>query len=145
MIVGIPKETAPHERRVALVPELIPKLTQASLEVLVQPGAGVAAGFPDSIYLEKGARLEPDLIPKLDILLKVQPPTLEEIGKLKPGSTFIGCLQPYTQFAEIEALAAGRITAFSLELVPRIARAQPMDALTSQAATSTTPSTRHPS
>jgi proton-translocating NAD(P)+ transhydrogenase subunit alpha len=136
MIVGIPKETAPHERRVALVPELIPKLTQASLEVLVQPGAGVLAGFPDSIYLEKGARLEPDLIPKLDILLKVQPPTLEEIGKLKPGSTFIGCLQPYTQFAEIEALAAGRITAFSLELVPRIARAQPMDALSAMSTVS---------
>jgi NAD(P) transhydrogenase subunit alpha len=136
MIVGIPKETAPHERRVALVPELIPKLTQASLEVWVQPGAGVAAGFPDSIYLEKGARLEPDLIPELDILLKVQPPTLEEIGKLKPGSTFIGCLQPYTRFAEIEALATGRVTAFSLELMPRIARAQPMDALSAMSTVS---------
>ncbi|HZX61058.1 MAG TPA: NAD(P)(+) transhydrogenase (Re/Si-specific) subunit alpha, partial [Candidatus Methylomirabilis sp.] len=75
MIVGVPTETLPGERRVALVPELVPKLTKAGLQVLVQPGAGAAAGFSDRSYLERGARLEPEIFQRADILLKVQPPT----------------------------------------------------------------------
>ncbi len=129
MIVGVPTEKLPGERRVALVPELVPKLTKAGLEVLVQSGAGAAAGFSDHSYLERGARLEPEIFQRADILLKVQPPTADEIGRMKEGSTLIGFLQPYTSAAEIRSLAARKVTAFSMELMPRITRAQPMDAL----------------
>ena len=129
MIVSVPKESAPGERRVALVPELVPKLIKAGLEVVVQSGAGAAAGFLDSSYLGVGARIEPEVFGKADVLLKVQAPTTIEIEEMKAGATLIGFLQPYTSTAEIQALAARRITAFSMELMPRIARAQPMDAL----------------
>jgi NAD(P) transhydrogenase subunit alpha len=129
MIVGVPNETAPGERRVALVPDLVPRLTGAGLEVVLEAGAGAAAGFPDSSYQEKGARLEPDAIGRADILLKVQPPNTDEIARLGEGSTLIGLLLPYTNAAGIKALAARRVTAFSMELMPRITRAQPMDVL----------------
>jgi NAD(P) transhydrogenase subunit alpha len=130
MIVCVPKEMVTGERRVALVPELVPKLTAANLEVVVQSGAGAAAGFLDSDFREKGARLEPDdVLAMADVLLKVQPPTVEEIGRLKPGSTLIGFLQPYTGAAAIQGLAARQVTAFAMEFMPRITRAQPMDAL----------------
>src|SRR5712691_7835834 len=129
MIVGVPKETVPGERRVALVPELVPKLTKAGLDVVVQGDAGAAAGFLDAAYADKGARVEPEVFDKVDVLLKVQPPTIGEIGRINPGSILIGFLQPYANQAGIQALAARRITAFSMELMPRITRAQPMDAL----------------
>jgi NAD(P) transhydrogenase subunit alpha len=129
MIVSVPKESVPGERRVALVPELVPKLTKAGLEVIVEWRAGVEAGFSDSSYTEKGARIDADIFEKADVLLKVQPPTPAEIDKMKTGATLIGFLQPYTSVAEIQALAARRITAFSMELMPRITRAQPMDTL----------------
>jgi NAD(P) transhydrogenase subunit alpha len=129
MIVGVPLETAPGERRVALVPELVPKLTKAGLEVIIQAAAGTAAGYLDPSYVDKGARLEADIFERADILLKVQPPILDEIGRMKAGATLIGFLQPYTKAAEIKALATRKVTAFSMELMPRITRAQPMDAL----------------
>jgi len=129
MIVGVPKETVPGERRVALVPELIAKFTKAGLDVVVQAGAGTAAGFLDASYLEKGARIESDVLAKADILLKVQPPTAEEIGQIKEGATLIGFLQSYANAAGIQALAARKVTAFAMELMPRITRAQSMDAL----------------
>jgi H+-translocating NAD(P) transhydrogenase subunit alpha len=129
MIVSVPKESAPGERRVALVPELVSKLTKAGLEVVVQSGAGAAAGFLDPSYIGVGARIEPEVFNKADVLLKVQPPTAVEIEQMKSGATLIGFLQPYTSTAEIKALAARRITAFSMELMPRITRAQSMDAL----------------
>jgi NAD(P) transhydrogenase subunit alpha len=129
MIVSVPKESAPGERRVALVPELVSKLTKAGLEVVVQSGAGAAAGFLDPSYTGVGARIEPEVFNKADVLLKVQPPTAVEIEQMKVGATLIGFLQPYTSTAEIKALTARRITAFSMELMPRITRAQSMDAL----------------
>ncbi len=129
MIVGVPKETAPEERRVALVPDLAAKLVQAKLEVVVQAGAGTAAGFLDGAYAEKGARIEADALGNADVVLKVQPPTPDEIARLKSEAIVIGFLQPYTNGAGIHALAAKRITAFAMELMPRITRAQPMDAL----------------
>jgi len=95
----------------------------------VQSGAGAAAGFLDPSYIDAGARIEPDVFENADVLLKVQPPTAAEIDRMKAGATLIGFLQPYTSVAEIRALAARRITAFSMELMPRITRAQPMDAL----------------
>jgi NAD(P) transhydrogenase subunit alpha len=129
MIVSVPKETVAGERRVALVPDLVPKLVRPGLEVLVQSAAGGAAGFADSAYQEKGARLEPDVINQADVVLKVQPPTAAEIGMIKAGSTLIGLLQPYSNNAGIQALAERKITAFAMELMPRITRAQAMDAL----------------
>jgi len=129
MVVSVPKETAPNEQRVGLVPELVPKLTKAGLDVIVQSGAGLSAGFLDAAYVEKGARLEAEVFDKADIILKVQPPTIEEIARMKEGSILIGFLQPYTNTTGIKALAARKVTAFSMELMPRITRAQPMDAL----------------
>ncbi len=129
MILGVPQETAPGERRVALVPDLVPKLTGAGVEVVVQPGAGTAAGFADATYQEKGARLEPDPLSGADVVVKVQPPTAEETGRLKGGATLVGFLQPYSNLDGITALAARQVTAFAMELMPRITRAQPMDAL----------------
>jgi H+-translocating NAD(P) transhydrogenase subunit alpha len=129
MIIGVPKEAFPGERRVALVPELVSKFGKAGLEVIVQRGAGTAAGFLDPSYALQGARLVPDVFDEADILLTVQPPTVDEIGKLKQGSTLIGFLQPHTNASGIQALVARNVTAFAMELMPRIARAQPMDAL----------------
>jgi proton-translocating NAD(P)+ transhydrogenase subunit alpha len=129
MIVSVPKDTFPGEQRVALVPELVPKLTKTSLEVFVQYGAGESAGFFDAEYEGKGARLEEEVFGKADILLKVQPPTIDEIGRMNEHSVLISFLQPYTNTTAIKALAARRITAFSMEFLPRITRAQSMDAL----------------
>jgi NAD(P) transhydrogenase subunit alpha len=129
MIVSVPKETAPGERRVALVPDLVPKLVKAGLEVVVQSGAGTSAGFLDPTYREQGAHLEAEVLAQANILLKVQPPTAAEAGTIKEGATLIGFLQPYTNAAGIQALAARKVTAFAMELMPRITRAQSMDAL----------------
>jgi H+-translocating NAD(P) transhydrogenase subunit alpha len=129
MRVGVPKETVEGERRVALVPDLVGKLKQGGVEVLLQRGAGQEAGYPDALYQEKGVRLEANVLSTSDILLKVQPPTLAEIGQLKEGALTIGLLQPYTALAEIQALARRKITAFAMELMPRITRAQAMDVL----------------
>jgi NAD(P) transhydrogenase subunit alpha len=129
MIVFVPKETAPGERRVALVPDLAGPLVKAGLEVVVQPDVGTLAGFPDDAYRTQGARLEADALAAGDVVLKVQPPTVEEVAAFKEGATLIGFLQPYTNAAGIRALAARRVTAFAMELMPRITRAQPMDAL----------------
>ena len=129
MIVGIPKEVFVGERRVALVPELVPRLIQAGLEVHLQTGAGDEAGFVDEEYASKGALLQPEVLGGSDILLKVRPCTGDEIARLRPATTFIGFLEPFTQTTEIGLLAERRVTAFAMELMPRIARAQPMDSL----------------
>jgi H+-translocating NAD(P) transhydrogenase subunit alpha len=129
MIVGVPKETIAGERRVALVPDLVSPLTKAGLEVIVEAGAGSEAGFVDAAYREKGARIEPDVLDRADILLKVQPPISAEIARIRVGANLIGFLQPYTNAADIQALAARKVTAFAMELMPRITRAQSMDAL----------------
>lgn len=129
MMVGVPREVVPGERRVALVPDLVPQLTKAGLQVLVEPQAGVAAAFLDASYQAKGAQLASDVLPRADILLKVQPPTLEEVGRIKEGAILIGFLQPHSQAEAIQALAARKVTAFAMERMPRISRAQAMDAL----------------
>jgi NAD(P) transhydrogenase subunit alpha len=129
MIVTVPKETVAGERRVALVPDLVSKLTKAGFEVVVQPGAGADAGFSDSAYLEQGARIQSEIFERADILLKVQPPSAEETARIKEGATLIGFLQPYANAVGIQALAARQVTAFAMELMPRITRAQSMDAL----------------
>jgi NAD(P) transhydrogenase subunit alpha len=129
MIVGVPRETVAGERRVALVPDLVPKLVKAGLDVVVEPGAGAEAGYPDAAYAEKGARLEADALARADVLLKVQPPTADETGRIRERATLIGFLQPYRGPDAIRPLAARQVTAFAMELMPRITRAQSMDAL----------------
>jgi NAD(P) transhydrogenase subunit alpha len=129
MIVSVPREILPGERRVALTPDLVPKLTKSGMSVLLESDAGTAAGFPDSEYREQGAIFDASVLSKAEIILKVRPPTAEEIGRVKEGALLIGFLQPWTNESGIKALAERRITAFALELMPRIARAQPMDAL----------------
>jgi NAD(P) transhydrogenase subunit alpha len=127
--IGVVRESIAGERRVALVPEHLSKLKAAGLEVWVQTGAGGAAGFPDAAYEEQGAHLGDEVLGRVDVVLKVQPPSAEETSALKEEAVVIGLLQPYTNGAGIQALAERRVAAFALELVPRISRAQAMDAL----------------
>ena len=137
--IGVPSETLQGERRVALVPDGASRLAGYGLEVIVQSGAGSAAGFCDDAYREAGALVEADrkaLLAAADVVLAVQPPVIEDVGLLKSGAVTISFLQPATQGAVVEALAAQGVTAFSLELLPRISRAQSMDALSSQASLS---------
>jgi NAD(P) transhydrogenase subunit alpha len=136
MLVGVPKETASGERRVALVPDLVAKLTKAGLETLVQPGAGAAAGFADNAYRDQGAHLEENVLAQADILLKVQPPTRQEAGLIKEGAFLIGCLRPYVNAEHFQILASRNVTAFAMELMPRITRAQSMDVLSAMSTVS---------
>jgi NAD(P) transhydrogenase subunit alpha len=133
MRIAVPKETAAGERRVALVPEVVRKLA-ATHEVVVEAGAGAGALIPDELYEEAGAKIAPDAnaIWNADVVAKVAPPSSEEIGRLGPNSVLIGFLQPLTASETIRALASSNATAFALEAVPRISRAQSMDALSSQ-------------
>ncbi len=136
MKVAIPKETAAGERRVALVPDTATKLIAAGLQVSIQSGAGDSAYLPDTAYAAAGVTVVPgtaELQADADAVLKVQPPDPAEVKLLKRGAVLISFLQPATQADVVRALAAQQITAFSLELVPRISRAQSMDALSSQA------------
>jgi H+-translocating NAD(P) transhydrogenase subunit alpha len=131
MRVGIPRETTQGERRVALVPETAGKLAAAGFELLVEPGAGNAASFPDDAYTEAGATLGDPW--EADGVVKVRKPSPEEVGRLHTGQLLIGFLEPLSDQAGVEALAARGVTAFALESLPRITRAQTMDALSSQA------------
>ena len=134
MKVGVPKETAERERRVALVPEVVGKLTAEDHEVVVQSGAGAGAMIPDELFSEAGATVtdsESDVW-GADVVVKVAKPSAEEIGKLGSDSVLIGFLSPLTAPDTIKGLAAAGATAFALEAVPRISRAQSMDALSSQ-------------
>jgi proton-translocating NAD(P)+ transhydrogenase subunit alpha len=132
MRVGVPKESAAGERRVALVPELVSRLVPGGFEVLVEQGAGEAASFLDSAYEEAGARIVSDPY-DVDAVVKVQGPSAEETARLREGQVLIGFLQPLTDREGIERLSARGVTAFAMESIPRITRAQPMDALSSQA------------
>jgi proton-translocating NAD(P)+ transhydrogenase subunit alpha len=135
MEIGVPKETVPGERRVALVPEVVGKLAAAGHELLVQRGAGAGALIPDQQFEAAGARLveAPGQAFAARIVIKVAPPDPEEIAMLGGDSVLIGFLAPLTNGAGIKAIAATGATSFALEAVPRISRAQSMDALSSQA------------
>ncbi|HEY4872699.1 MAG TPA: NAD(P) transhydrogenase subunit alpha [Steroidobacteraceae bacterium] len=131
--IGALREAAPHETRVSLVPEVAEKFAASGAHVLMERGAGERARFLDSAYknvewLDSGAVLE-----RADVVLSVQPLTVEQIGKLKAGAIVIGFMQPHARQAEIALLRERHITSFAMELVPRISRAQSMDALSSQA------------
>src|SRR5438067_1320265 len=132
MRVGVPKETADGERRVALVPEVVSRLLPGGFDVLVERGAGEAASFPNDAFEEAGARLVADAY-EADCVVKVQKPSAEEVARLRDRQVLIGFLQPLTDTEGIERLAGRGVTAFAMESIPRITRAQPMDALSSQA------------
>ena len=140
MIVGVPKESYPGERRVALVPLVIPSLIKAGLELIVETGAGEQAGYPDSVYVEKGARIVPDrasVFSEADIVVQVLSyGSNDATGKAdlplyKRGQALIGFLRPFGSVDIVQQIAQAGVTAFSVELMPRTTRAQSMDALSS--------------
>jgi NAD(P) transhydrogenase subunit alpha len=136
MKVGVAKETAPGERRVALVPEVLGKLTAAGLEVLVERGAGAGSLIPDAAYAEAGATLvsTDELYRDADAILRVAKPSESEIGRLRSGQAVLGLLSPLIDPKTARALADSGVTAISLDAIPRtLSRAQTMDALSSQA------------
>lgn len=135
MRIGVPRETAPGERRAALVPEAVARLVKAGHEVAVEGGAGAAAGFPDAAYAAAGARLAPGAAAPLaaDLVLKVRRPSPAEAEELTEGAALAAFLAPGQDAALAAILARRRVTAFAMEWVPRTTRAQALDALSSQA------------
>src|SRR5918911_1849616 len=130
MVVGVPKETADGERRVAMVPDVVKRLGAKDVEVVVESGAGEAALIPDALFEEAGAKIGDPW--GADVVVKVAAPTPDEIGKLGDGSILVGFLAPLTSPETTRALADAKVTAFAMEAIPRISRAQSMDALSSQ-------------
>src|SRR5436309_5899167 len=142
MIVGVPKESYPGERRVALVPKVVPSLVKASLQVVLEAGAGIEAGYPDHQYAEKGATILPDrasVFAAADLVLQVLCHGSNDItGKddlplLRAGQLSIGFLPPLGSIDVIRQIASTGVTSFAVELIPRTTRAQSMDALSSMA------------
>ena len=132
MLVGVAKETAAGERRVALVPDAVGRLAGGQVDVAVETSAGVEAFFSDAAYEQQGARIVEAVLGEADLVCKVQKPSPEEIARLREGATLIAFLQPLANADLVSALAERRVTSFSMDSIPRITRAQPMDALSSQ-------------
>jgi NAD(P) transhydrogenase subunit alpha len=133
--IGALRESTAQEARVSLVPEVAEKLAKEGVRVLLQRGAGERAGFPDSLYKSVSWAESPgEVLQAADVLLSVQPLSVEQIGQLKANAVVVGFMQPHARADEVRALVARGVTAFAMELVPRISRAQSMDALSSQAA-----------
>jgi NAD(P) transhydrogenase subunit alpha len=136
MKVGVAKETAPGERRVALVPEALGRLQQAGLEILVEAGAGAGSAIPDSAFTDAGATIVPadELYKQSDVVLRVAKPSSDEVGRLRKGQAVVGFLAPLIDPKLAQDLAGAGVTAISLDAIPRtLSRAQSMDALSSQA------------
>lgn len=132
--LAVPRETAPGERRVALAPSVVKQLDRLGIQVLLEKGAGHASGFEDGDYEGVSVVDASDALYKdADIVLRVQPPTVEESGKLKEGGILMGFLAPHEGDSRIRNLLKRKVTGFAMELVPRITRAQSIDALSSQA------------
>jgi H+-translocating NAD(P) transhydrogenase subunit alpha len=133
--IGVLRESAPRETRVSLVPEVSDKLIKDGARVLIERAAGERAGFPDAAYRNvtwsNGAA---EVLQSADVVLTVQPLSLAQIAQLRPSAVVVGFMQPYARAAEVRALQERGVTSFAMELVPRISRAQSMDALSSQAA-----------
>jgi NAD(P) transhydrogenase subunit alpha len=134
--VGVPRETAAGERRVALVPDAAGRLIAGGFEVLVERGAGQGAYFEDEAYAEAGARLVESVYSEAGVITKVQKPSPEEVAALREGTVLISFLQPLTDAETTRRLADRGVTAFAMESIPRITRAQAMDALSSQSTVS---------
>ncbi|HXJ22963.1 MAG TPA: Re/Si-specific NAD(P)(+) transhydrogenase subunit alpha [Polyangia bacterium] len=136
MKVGIPKEIYPHERRVAAVPDTVAKMRKLGYEVVVEAGAGDASSFADAVYIEAGATISPDaagVYGAADLILKVRQPTASEVELLKPGVTLISFIWPAQNKDLLDRLAARKVTVLAMDAVPRITRAQRMDALSATA------------
>ena len=134
MQIGVPKETAPRERRVALAPDSIARLVKAGAQVVVERGAGAAASFADEAYAAAGATIAATAADAFaaDVVTKVQRPTPDEARAFKNGAVLISLLQPAASADLLPVLSDRKVTALSLERVPRITRAQSMDVLSSQ-------------
>jgi NAD(P) transhydrogenase subunit alpha len=136
MLIGVPKETLPGERRAALVPLTVKKLGNAGFEIWVESGLGASAGFPDEAYADAGAKVVEDreaLIKSADVVLRVRKPGIDEVGLLKQGALHVSFLDPFNERELVQKLAEQGVTAVSMEMIPRSTRAQKMDALSSQA------------
>ena len=136
MKLGVPTETTAGERRVALVPAVLTQLAKTGLEVWVEKGAGERAGYPDAEYEAQGARLalnRAELFSSAELVVLVHAPSSAELDLLRAGQVLVGLLNPLGAPSGVKELATRGVTAFALELLPRISRAQPMDALTSMA------------
>jgi NAD(P) transhydrogenase subunit alpha len=135
MRVGVPKETAPGEHRVALVPEVVGKLKGKRVDAVVEAGAGADALLDDELFREAGAEVSGDesVVWACDAVVKIAPPSEEEVARLRAGALLVGFLAPLTSPDTTRALAAAKVTALAMEAIPRISRAQSMDALSSQA------------
>jgi H+-translocating NAD(P) transhydrogenase subunit alpha len=129
--IGVPTETAEGERRVALIPDVVKSLGDKGIDVVVESGAGAESGVPDEAYTEAGAEIGDPW--GADVVVRVAVPSIDEISKLRQGQVFIGHLAPLTSAETNNALAQANVTAFAMEAIPRITRAQAMDALSSQA------------
>tara|TARA_B100002051_G_scaffold275010_1_gene317562 strand:+ start:460 stop:1596 length:1137 start_codon:yes stop_codon:yes gene_type:complete len=136
MQISVPAETWQNERRVALIPDSVQRLTKAGFDIALQSGAGAEAGYSDADYEAAGATISNDrssLLSSGDVVLRVRKPDLEEVSQLKEGALHISYLDPYNESDLVEALSSKGITAISMEMIPRTTRAQKMDALSSQA------------
>jgi H+-translocating NAD(P) transhydrogenase subunit alpha len=142
VIVGVPKESYPGERRVALVPAVLPNLAKAGFEIIVQAGAGAEAGYTDAAYVEKGAKILPDraaVFSTADIIVQVlgygsnDKNGKDDVPLYKRGQALVGFLRPFGSTEVVQQIAQAGVSAFSVELMPRITRAQSMDALSSMA------------
>jgi NAD(P) transhydrogenase subunit alpha len=137
MVIAVPKEICPGEKRVALIPASISVLTKAGLEVMIESGAGAGCFYPDQAYEEAGAKTAPDaeaLYHDADVILKVRPPEPSEVEQLREGTVLICLMDAFFRLELMELLAAKKISGLGLEFVPRITRAQSMDVLSSMAA-----------
>ena len=133
VLIGVLREVAPHETRVSVVPEVADKFAALGARIAMERGAAVRARFPDASYKNVEWLDAAAILKQADVMLSVQPLSAEQIGQLKSGAVVIGFMQPHARHAEIAALRDRHITSFAMELVPRISRAQSMDALSSQA------------
>jgi len=136
MKIGIPRETAPFERRVAIIPETVKKLAAKKIETVIQSGAGEASAYLDSDYQAAGASIMPsmaELVAAADAIVKVNKPTPEEVEKLKEGAALVSLLSPMSQPDLVKSIAARKVMAIALDMIPRTTLAQAMDVLSSQA------------
>jgi len=136
VVIAVPKEQAPGEQRVATVPDVVQKFTKSGYEVRIEHDAGAAAYYPDNLYVAAGAKIasgQSELLDGARIVLRVQPPTVADVDRLSEGTIVIGFMNPANNPGAVARMRDRKVTAFALELVPRITRAQSMDALSSQA------------
>lgn len=136
MLIAVPKETLAGENRVPLVPESVKKLVRAGAEVQIETGMGAGSGFADQEYIDAGATVTTDrevLLRSADVVLRLRKPDLAEVDLLKAGSVHVSFLDPFNERSLVEKFAAQKVSAISMEMVPRITRSQKMDALSSQA------------